>query len=278
MPEYWITAPHDALPARPRKRHFPVHEGRTIIVTGAAGGVGSATVQLLLAEGARVAAWDIRNEALDTAFPQADDASLFKVQCDLGNKESIEDAFESSLAHFGAIDGVVNNAAIVRRGDPLDLTWDDWTATMSVNLYGAFELARLAARSMIEKGLAGSIVSVSSEAGKKGHTQSLSYGASKAALISMTRILAASWAPNNINVNCICPGGVGTEMLWAAAANYARLSGEKVEDVFPHLRSSQLKRHITPEEVARTISFLLSDDAMIIRGQAVNTDGGDTPY
>jgi NAD(P)-dependent dehydrogenase (short-subunit alcohol dehydrogenase family) len=110
------------------------------------------------------------------------------------------------------------------------------------------------------------------------HIESLAYSASKAALINMTRVLSAALAPHDINVNCVCPGGVATDMLREVAFAYGKLAGQSVGDVFPQLISSQLVRHIEPIEVSRTISFLLSDDAIIIRGQAVSADGGDTPY
>ncbi len=142
----------------------------------------------------------------------------------------------------------------------------------------AYEAARLAAKTMIGKGVKGAIVSVASEAGKKGHKESLAYSASKAALISVTRMLSAALAPHDINVNCVCPGGVATDMLREVAVAYGALAGLVPDEVFPKLVSSQLLRHIEPAEVARTISFLLSDDALIIRGQAINADGGDTPY
>lgn len=278
MAEYWTTGEAAPLPSRPRARSFPIHDGRKVIVTGAAGGIGSAIVAVLVAEGAHVAALDVREEAVKAVAGRFASGQVVPIACDLGQRASVEQAFGSARKQLGAIDGVVNNAALVRRGEAIDLSWEDWQASMAVNLYGPYELSRLAAHAMIAEGIRGAIVNVASEAGKKGHTQSLAYCASKAALISMTRILSAALAPHDINVNCVCPGGVGTDMLRGAAANYARLSGEEPETVFPRLVSSQLKRHITPEEVARTISFLLSDDAMIIRGQAVNTDGGDTPY
>jgi NAD(P)-dependent dehydrogenase (short-subunit alcohol dehydrogenase family) len=128
-------------------------------------------------------------------------------------------------------------------------------------------------------------------------------------LINMTRLHSAALAPRDINVNCVCPGGVATDMVssgsaWTTIAAqltrpsnrpsrasaeataalrevsvaYGRLVGAPPAEVFPQLVSSQLQRHIEPIEVARTISFLLSDDAIIIRGQAVSADGGDTPY
>ena len=131
---------------------------------------------------------------------------------------------------------------------------------------------------MIASKARGAIVSVASEAGKKGHMELLAYSASKVALINVTRVLSAALAPHDINVNCVCPGGVATDMLRDVAVAYGRLVDAPPGEVFPQLVSSQLMRHIEPVEVARTISFLLSDDALIIRGQAISADGGDTPY
>ena len=94
----------------------------------------------------------------------------------------------------------------------------------------------------------------------------------------MTRVLSAALAPHDINVNCVCPGGVATDMLREVAVAYGKLVESAPDAVFEKLVSSQLLRHIEPAEIARTISFLLSDEAMTIRGQAINADGGDTPY
>jgi NAD(P)-dependent dehydrogenase (short-subunit alcohol dehydrogenase family) len=276
--EFWTTARQMPVPRRPPRRAFPVHEGKVVIVTGAAGGVGHATVSLLVSEGAKVVAWDVREDPLRQLTAQFTEDQVRPVVCDLGDQASIERAFEISESFFGRVNGLVNNAALSRRNEPLDVTWSDWHDCMAVNVYGAFEASRLAVRSMVRHGISGAIVNVSSEAGKKGHTVSIPYSASKAALISMTRVFAAGVAPLDINVNCICPGGIATDMLRSVAARYANLSGATVDEVFSQLVSSQMKRHIMPEEVARIISFFLSDDALIIRGQAVNTDGGDTPY
>lgn len=278
MTEFWKTAPYNPLPVRQKHHPFSVHDGKHIIVTGAAGGIGSATVELLVSEGAYVAAWDLRLEPLEALARKLGADKVFPVVCDLGDQYSVAAAVDNTFQNFGRIDGLVNNAATVRRKDPLDSSWSDWLETMAVNVCGAYEAARLVVRLMIDTGTRGAIVNVASEAGKKGHTGSITYSASKAAMISMTRVLSVAVAPHDINVNCICPGGVATEMLHAAAANYARLTNGNAEEIFPQLTSSQLRRHIVPDEVARTISFLLSDDAMIIRGQAVNTDAGDTPY
>ena len=264
------------MPVRdvPRSRR---HNRRRILITGAAGGIGRATAELLAAEGASVALADIRAEALDAAATAIGEAA-FAVRVNLADPEFIAAAVAASEARLGPLDGLVNCAAIVIHADPLETAWAEWERLFRVNLFGAYEASRLAARSMIASGARGAIVSVASEAGKRGHTESLAYSASKAALINMTRVLSAALAPHDINVNCVCPGGVASDMLREVAVAYGRLAGQEPEQVFPQLVSSQLLRHIEPVEVARTISFLLSDDAVIIRGQAVSADGGDTPY
>jgi NAD(P)-dependent dehydrogenase (short-subunit alcohol dehydrogenase family) len=239
--------------------------------------VGRATAVQLAAEGANVALADVRVDAVEAAAA-AIAGEAFAVHMDLAEPASIAAAINAAEAKLGPLDGLVNCAAIVIHADPLETSWADWEKIFRVNLFGAYETSRLVARSMIASGSRGAIVSVASEAGKKGHVESLAYSASKAALINMTRVLSAALAPHDINVNCVCPGGVASDMLREVAVAYGKLAGKAPEDVFPQLVSSQLVRHIEPVEVARTISFLLSDDAIIIRGQAVSADGGDTPY
>ena len=277
MGQFSTRPPHRPLPVRDPARSKE-HEGRNILVTGAAGGVGRATAELLAVEGARVALADIRPDALAAAVAATQSAEAFAVPLDLADQDSIGRAVAAAEARLGRLDGLVNCAAIVVHADPLETAWADWEKIFRINLFGAYEASRLVARSMISSKARGAIVSVASEAGKKGHMESLAYSASKAALINVTRVLSAALAPHDINVNCVCPGGVATDMLRDVAAAYGRLVDAPLGDVFPQLISSQLQRHIEPVEVARTISFLLSDDALIIRGQAISADGGDTPY
>jgi NAD(P)-dependent dehydrogenase (short-subunit alcohol dehydrogenase family) len=256
------------------------HANKRYLVLGGAGGAGKATAELLAAEGAAVVIGDVRAQALDEAIASfgPNTAGLSGVAIDVGDAASIAAAIEEVEQRLGGIDGLVNCAAIVRHVDPLETPWSDWERVFSINVYGAFEAARLVAKCMIAKGIKGAIVNVASEAGKKGHSQSLAYSASKAAMINFTRVLSEVLAPNDINVNCVCPGGMATDMLREVAVAYGDLVKQAPDDVFKQLISSQLRRHIDPAELARTISFLLSDDAMIIRGQAINADGGDTPY
>lgn len=256
------------------------HLNKRYLVLGGAGGAGKAAAELLVSEGASVVIGDVRAQALDEAIASLglDAKVLSGVVVDLADAGSIAAAIGEAEQRLGGIDGLVNCAAIVRHVDPLDTPWSDWERIFSVNVYGAFEAARLVAKAMIARGTKGAIVNVASEAGKKGHTQSLAYSASKAAMINFTRVLSEVLAPNDINVNCVCPGGMATDMLREVAVAYGDLVKQAPDEVFKQLVSSQLRRHIDPVEVARTISFLLSDDAIIIRGQAINADGGDTPY
>jgi NAD(P)-dependent dehydrogenase (short-subunit alcohol dehydrogenase family) len=277
MGQFSTRRPHWPLPLR-RPKDFPLHAGKGFFVTGAAGGIGRATAARLAARGARVALADVRADALEAALATTFSADAFAVRLDAADPVSIADAVKTAESQLGRIDGLVNCAAIVIHSDPLEIAWADWEKIFRVNLFGAYEASRLVAKSMIGAGVRGAIVNVASEAGKKGHIDSLAYSASKAALINMTRTLSATLAPHDINVNCVCPGGVATDMLREVAVAYGKLVDSAPDAVFAQLVSSQLVRHIEPEEVARTISFLLSDDALIVRGQALNADGGDTPY
>ena len=232
--QFFTRPPHAPLPVRkvPRARR---HEGRRILITGAGGGVGRATSELLTAKAANVALADVRADALDAAAA-AIGKDAFAVRLDLAEPSSIAAAIAAAEAKLGPLDGLVNCAAIVIHADPLETAWTDWERIFRINLFGAHEASRLVARSMIDSGARGAIVSVASEAGKKGHIESLAYSASKAALINMTRVLSAALAPYDINVNCVCPGGVATDMLREVAVAYGKLAGQAAEDVFPQVR------------------------------------------
>lgn len=279
MSKYAISSADAPLPVR-SPRVFPVHEGKAILVTGGAGGIGRAIVGQLLAEGARVVLadrdGDIAREAA-AAFGGADQG-CFPLAMDVGSEQAVGEGVADALARLGRIDGLVNGAAIVRHGDPLAIPRADWQRQFEINLFGAYEVSRLVATHMIAQEIRGAIVSIASEAGKKGHKESLAYSASKAALIAMTRMLAEALAPHDINVNCVCPGGVATPMLHEVSRAYSSFTGEAAPAIFDKMVSQQLLRHLQPIEVARIVSFLLSDNAMLVRGQAINADAGETPY
>ena len=279
MSKYTISSADTPLPVR-TPRLFPVHEGKGIVVTGGSGGIGRAIVGQLLAEGARVVLAD-RDAAVAEEAAAAlggPDKGCFPLAMDVGSEDAVGAGIAAAIATLTRIDGLVNCAAIVRHSDPLAIPRADWQRQFEINLFGAYEASRLVSLHMIDHGTRGAIVSIASEAGKKGHKESLAYSASKAALISMTRMLAETLAPHDINVNCVCPGGVATPMLREVSVAYSDFTGEAAPAIFDKMVSQQLLRHLEPVEVARVVSFLLSDNAMLIRGQAINADAGETPY
>lgn len=274
MSKYSTTDRKTPLPVRVPEV-FPVHRGKGFVVTGGAGGIGRAIAEHIIAQGAAVVVADLRKYDVAAAVKAIGGHG---VVMDVASPDSIAAGIALSEKQLGRIDGLVNCAAIVRHSDPLEISWDDWRKQFEVNLFGAYETSRLVAKRMIATGTRGAIVSIASEAGKKGHVESLAYSASKAALISMTRMLSEALAGHDINVNCVCPGGVATPMLREVSIAYSGVTGETAETIFDKMISQQLVRHLQPIEVARIVSFLLSDDALLVRGQAVNVDAGETPY
>jgi len=276
MSKYSTHNSDHTLPVR-EAQVFPIHAGKAIIVTGGTGGIGRATCQLLAAQGARVAVVDLDQSKADQAAAELGNGSV-GVAMNIADEASVSEGFAACIAALGQIHGLINCAAIVLHSDPMAISRADWQKQFDINLFGAYEISRLTAAHMIEHKIKGAIVGIASEAGKKGHAESLAYSASKAGVISMTRMLSESLAPYDINVNCVCPGGVATPMLREVSVAYSAITSEPAAAVFDQMTNVQLKRHIQSIEVARIASFLLTDDAMLIRGQAVNADGGETPY
>lgn len=254
--------------------------GRSVIVTGAARGIGYGIAEALAAAGARVVILDLDgDQAMRAAADLSNSgAEAIGVEADVTITGSVESALATTLDRFGNVDGLVNNAGLIRMASVLDVTEDEWRLHYDVNLHSVFLVSRLVARAMIEHGTGGSIVNVASNAGKVGYPNMAAYNATKAGVISLTRSLASEWAEHDINVNCVCPGGVDTPMLDGVAAWLAEKFGGEPTDMLSQMVPAQLGRHVQPVEVGRVVAFLLSDDAAIIRGQAINTDGGDTPY
>jgi NAD(P)-dependent dehydrogenase (short-subunit alcohol dehydrogenase family) len=270
-----------ALPIR-TPQVFPTHAGKSFLVTGAARGLGRAVAELLLAQGARIALLDILDEELKATVADlgGEAAGVFGVRLDLaGDPESIAASAASAIELLGEVDGLANVAGVGRQAPPLDIPRDAWAQTMGINLIGPHEMSQAVANHLIGRKQGGSIVSVASEAGKIGHVDSIPYGASKAAVINETRMMSEALSKHDINVNCVCPGGMPTAMLKKAAVSYSKIIGGKPEDLYEHMIiHERIGRAIDLPEVARVISFLLSDEAFVIRGQAVNVDAGSTPF
>src|SRR5438552_8722239 len=255
-------------------------EGRTVVVTGAGGGMGRGIAEAAAEAGARVVVGDLSLDPVaETARGmETGGGRALPLVLDVTDAASITAAIARAAGAFGRLDGWVNNAGILRMEAALDLPAADWEAQMRVNVSGLFSCCQIVARRFIAQGEGGAIVNVASNAGKVGYPNMAGYNAGKAAVINLTRSLAAEWAPHRINVDAVWPGGVETPRLMAVAEWITSRQGGDAKELVQRMAPAQLGRPIQPIEVGRVVSFLLSDAAAIIRGQSINVDGGDTPY
>ncbi|MEM7588337.1 MAG: SDR family NAD(P)-dependent oxidoreductase [Acidobacteriota bacterium] len=260
-------------------------DSSVIWITGAAQGIGQGTARAALEAGGRLLLTDLSaDDVAETARRLDPEGSrTLAMAADVTDKAAVLAAVERGVERFGRLDGLVNNAGVLAMGSALHGAADDLSRQLEVNVHGVAICCRIAARQMIaqrsdDTAHGGAIVNVASNAGKVGYPNMAGYNASKAAVISLTRSLAAEWAQYRINVNAVCPGGVETPMLSEVAAWIAEREGGDPEQLLATMTPPQLGRHIQPVEVGRVVVFLLSRQADIIRGQAINVDGGDTPY
>ena len=246
-------------------------DGRVYVVTGAGGGIGGGIARVLTGEGARVTLVDLKEPTV------TDPDTMLAVAADVTSPDDAAAVVAATIERFGRLDGLVNNAGVITLDAAWDATAEDWRRHMDVNVVGSFVFSQAVGTHLRTHG-GGAIVNVSSNCGKAGYRNMAAYNASKAAVIGLTRSLSMEWATDGINVNAVCPGGVDTPMLSGVADWLEPRLGVPADELLSGMGAAQLGRKITPEEVARVIAFLLSDDAVIIRGQSISIDGGDTPY
>jgi NAD(P)-dependent dehydrogenase (short-subunit alcohol dehydrogenase family) len=238
------------------------------IVTGAASGIGRATALHLLGSGARVVAVDRDEAGLAEAAGRGAEPLVADVTARDGRR---------AIAAVAGAGGLVNAAGVIRLSPIADVTENDWDAIHAVNVRAVFFLLQ-AMQDVLPPGSA--VVNVASIAGKTGSTvEAAAYGASKAALLSVTRTFAHAWARRGVRVNAVCPGVVETPMNQVVLDGIARARGVSVEAVEEARREAiPLGRTASADEVARVIGFLLSADAGYMTGQAVNVSGGLVTY
>ena len=252
---------------------------RVYLITGGAGGIGAGTARAVLEEGGRAVLADLDGGAAQDAARRLDPSgdSAWGLACDVADPGQAERAAAETASRFGRLDGAVNAAGAVFLDEAWDSRSDDWTRTFDINVTGTFLTARAVGRRLRETG-GGAIVNVASNCGKAGYPNMAAYNSSKAAVIGLTRSLAMEWAADGINVNALCPGGVDTPMLAGVAEWLSPRLETPAAQLLAGMGPAQLGRRVEPVEVGRVAAFLLSDDALIIRGQAISVDGGDTPY
>lgn len=244
-------------------------KGKVIIVTGAAQGVGRATAELALKLGARVCVVDLQREPLEALAAAHPD----HVQAYVGNvadPEFVAASTEHAISRFGKLDGLVNCAGIVRAAMIENMTLQTWNQVIDCHLTGAFLWLQAVGSHLVERAKAGeavkgSIVNISSEAGRRGSIGQINYASAKAGMLGMTMSAAREWGKYGVRTNTICLGMVETPMT-------ETIRSERFRDSY--LAMIPMGRWAQPDEVAAPIAFLLSDAAGYVLGQHLGVNGG----
>ena len=234
-------------------------EGRVILVTGGARGIGEAIVRRAVAEGARAIVADLGE-------PEVPLADTRYVQCDVSDRAAVEALFGSIRDEEGGLDILVNNAGIQRVGLTETFDPDVWETVIQTHLMGTFHCSSFAIRAMRARG-AGSIVTIASVAGLIALPGRGPYSAAKAAMMSLSRVMAVEVAELRIRVNAVAPGSTRTALVEQGITD----GSIRLEAILSEI---PMGRMATPDEIAGTVLFLASDDAAYITGQTIVVDGG----
>jgi glucose 1-dehydrogenase len=243
-------------------------EGRPVVVTGGSQGIGEACVRLLAAQGAPLAIWDVADgpgHALAAELAGAG-AEVIYLHCNVAAKAEVDAALAATLARFGGVQGLVNNAGIFKAAPFLDISEADWDAVIAVNVKGSFLVGQAVARPMAAA-RRGAIVNMSSVNGRLTIPSIASYNASKGAIDQLTRVMALSLADQGVRVNAVAPGTIATEL-----ARSAVLTSDEAKARI--MSRTPMKRLGEPGEIADTVAWLLSDASSYVTGEIVVVDGG----
>ncbi len=249
-------------------------DGKSVLITGAARGIGRGFAEAYVREGAIVAIADINLEAAKETATQIGDAA-YAVQLDVSRQDSIDAAIDAVVAKAGKLDILINNAALFDASRTVDITRASYDRLYAVNVAGTLFTLQAAARQMVSQGHGGKIINMASQAGRRGEALVAVYCSTKAAVISLTQSAGLDLIKDGINVNAIAPGVVDGEHWQHVDAMFAKLEGKK-----PGQKKAEVAagvpagRFAVPDDLTGMAIFLASSDADYIVSQTYNVDGG----
>lgn len=248
--------------------------GKGVIVTGGASGIGKATAELFMEEGAKVAVIDVSRKNAETAMKEfrAKGHSPLLLTGDVTKSADVKRMVSQARKRLGSIDVLFNNAGILVEGTVEQVSERDWDKIMAVNVKGVFLMSKEVIPIMLKQG-AGVIVNNASCSGLVGDRNAIAYNTSKGAVVLMTKCLALDYCKKNIRVNCVCPGEIETPMFQQEARSRGMPIDEYRKELCEYHPIGRLGR---PREVAKAVLFLASDDSSFITGTAFSVDGGYT--
>lgn len=242
-----------------------------VLITAGAAGIGLEIVRAFAAAGARVGVVDIDMDRLATLERETPGVQV--ARCDVSDRADVERAIPAAVAQLGGLDVLVNNAGVAGPTSPVEsFDPDAWERVMQINLTGTFNVTRLAIP-FLKQSRAGSIVVMSSAAGRFGYPNRSAYAASKWGLVGFTKTLSRELGPYGIRVNAILPGAVSGERIESVLAGRAQASGRTIDDERVRALSAQsLQRFVDPADIAALAVFLASDAGKSISGQTLPVD------
>jgi NAD(P)-dependent dehydrogenase (short-subunit alcohol dehydrogenase family) len=243
-------------------------ENKVVLVTGAASGIGRATVERLASEGAKLFCLDVQADALKETVEKATalGAEADSRICDVASESDVEASVAACVARFGRLDVLCHMAGILRFAHTHEMPFADWKRIQSINLDGTFLICRAALPHLLASG--GNIVNASSVAALAGLAYGAAYGASKGGVLAFTRALAVEYGKQGVRVNCVCPGSIKTPMTAGGAGL------PKDADMKLVMRQMALDKARGPETVASLIAFLASEDGAHMNGAEIRVEGG----
>lgn len=246
-------------------------QGKTALITGAGSGIGRATALLFAQEGARVAVADWDEAGAKNVVEEIGEGAI-AIKVDVSKAADVEKMIAAAVSRFGRLDILYNNAGVCIPGMVHEMSEEAWDRTININLKGVFLGCKYVLPQMIKQG-GGVILNTASVAGLEGHCGLPDYCASKHGVVGLTKSIALDYAKYNIRANCVCPGGVTTNIMKDAMAKLTPQELERrMKDMIPP--ATPMNRSAEPIEIARPALFLCSDDASFVTGQAFAADGG----